>query len=139
MFDSKLAKRFLEKINTIPLQELYSRACKAPSCGMSKVIEDMNKIAFITELKDHFEIVEETNRSTTIKITDKVSVKELRIPNHKFFIVISGLSVEVEGKDLLEKLGSLVTSELLRYQSEVKAKTDTLDRAMYALNGITIK
>ena len=40
MFDSKLAKKFLEKIHTMTFEELDERARLATGCGIEQLIHD---------------------------------------------------------------------------------------------------
>ena len=50
MFDSNLAKKFLEKINTMSFEELDARASQAPSSGIAGILGELPCSEFVCEI-----------------------------------------------------------------------------------------
>jgi len=50
MFDSNLAKRFLEKINTMSFEELDARASQASSSGISGILDELPCLELVDEI-----------------------------------------------------------------------------------------
>lgn len=49
MFDSALAKKFLEKIETMSFEELDERASRAPSIGIEGLVENLPTLELLYE------------------------------------------------------------------------------------------
>ncbi|MDB0077503.1 hypothetical protein [Acinetobacter baumannii] len=50
MFDSNLAKKFLEKINTMSFEELDARASQAPSSGIAGILDELPCLELVYEI-----------------------------------------------------------------------------------------
>lgn len=63
MFDSALAKKFLEKIETMSFEELDERASRAPSIGIEGLVENLPTLELLYE-----EIVDVSSKEDVIQL-----------------------------------------------------------------------
>lgn len=92
MFDSNLAKKFLEKINAMSFEELDARASQAPSSGISGILDELPCLELVCEIFEE----SQQNRFVTL----------LGIENNAYLTKSEEISQEIfssENSDICEE------------------------------------